>query len=261
MDSFPPITTLFGISIRTFSLIIGLGALTASLAAWRSMRGSPSARHLADVLLAALVPGLIMARLIHVALQWDYFAAHTDEIAQIRAGGLDWHGALIGGLAGAWVASRWRKLSLPITLDAFAPALPIVAAFTWYACASVITAHCGYGAEIATLADAPRWAASESSDVFGIMAPRWNTQHAGMVWSLAVTALILWTTRSGWLEGRRFWLALLMTSAGMFIIGFWRGDAVPMISGLRADQWLDALMIGLAAVGILTSRQARGHQI
>mgnify|MGYP001187702079 CR=1 FL=1 len=255
MDNFPPFLSFPGFSIHTFSLLMGIGVLSAALIVWRSLGGSIPARHLAEIGLAALAGSLITARLVHVALQWAYFSSHPAEIAQISAGGLSWHGALIGGLAGAALAARWRRVSLPRLLDAYALALPLLGAFTWYACASVITAHCAYGAEIRTLADAPAWAASESRDVFGIIAPRWNTQHFGLIWSVIVMMLIGWLIFTSRMTGRRFWLALALFSAGMFIIGFWRGDSLPILYGLRLDQWLDGLLLSMALTGIIARRQ------
>ncbi|MDL1902993.1 hypothetical protein FBR02_19770 [Anaerolineae bacterium CFX9] len=57
------------------------------------------------------------------------------------------------------------------------------------------------------------------------------------------------------MTGRRFWLALALFSAGMFIIGFWRGDSLPILYGLRLDQWLDGLLLSMAFTGIIARRQ------
>src|SRR5215470_6731149 len=51
-----------------------------------------------DVALAGVGGGILGARAVYVWLNWSYFAVHTNQIADITNGGLDWHGALAGGL-------------------------------------------------------------------------------------------------------------------------------------------------------------------
>src|SRR6266571_5212724 len=51
-----------------------------------------------DVIVAAVIGGVIGARIVHVWLNWTYFSAHTDQIAVYSSGGLDWHGAIVLGL-------------------------------------------------------------------------------------------------------------------------------------------------------------------
>src|SRR5690606_12168503 len=156
------------------------------------------------------------------------------------AGGLDWHGAVIGGLVGLAAAARWRKLALRDMLDAFAPALPLLAFAGWLGCWGAV---CGYGAEVDTLAHYPAFAAAETRDVYGLVAPRYNTRVFGMALALALLILSLVLNRRGWLKYRRFWLLLALLSAGMFGIGFFRGDYALVVAGIRADQWLDVLLL------------------
>lgn len=207
---------------------------------------------LLDVCLAAFAGGVFGARVVHVLLNWAYFSENLAEALHPSAGGLDWHGAVIGGLLGLALAARWRRLSARALLEAFAPTLPLLAFGGWLGCWA---AACGYGAEVDTLAHYPAFAAIETGDVYGIVAPRYNTQGFGMALALAllgVWALLQWR---GWLAGRRFWALLALLGAGMFAIGFWRGDAVPMLAGLRADQWLD---LGVFAVSVGLTLFSRG---
>jgi phosphatidylglycerol:prolipoprotein diacylglycerol transferase len=198
-----------------------------------------------DVMLGSLVGAVIGARIIHVLLNWAYFADNLNEAVRPSAGGLDWHGALVGGLLGLALVARWRKLSLRDLLDALAPALPPLAFAGWLGCWGAV---CGYGAEVDTLANYPAFAAAETRDVYGIVAPRYNTQVFGMALGLALLALSAVLLRRDWLSGRRFWLLLALLSAGMFVIGFYRGDYAVMVAGIRADQWLD---LGFVLLGIM----------
>lgn len=237
-------TTIGPWTFQTFSLVITLAVvLSAGLSLWRS--GYAGA--LADVYLGGLVGAVLVGRLFHVLLNWNYFAENLNEVAQISLGGLDWHGAVIGGLVGLWllyqirfwmIRQRGSASAYPsflALLDSLAPMLALLGVAGWYAC---LAGLCGYGREVATLADYPAWAVAETADVFGIAAPRFNTQLFGMVWSALVllTALVL--------RGGRFGRALALLSAGYFVIGFFRGDHGLLMAGLRAEQWLDLAVMG-----------------
>src|SRR5690606_38377072 len=100
-------------------------------------------------------------------------------------------------------------------------------------------ANCGFGAEVNTLANYPPLVVAELPDVYGIPAPRYNTQLFGLVLALLALGLTIWLFRRGLLVGRRFWLVLALLSAGMFAIGFFRADYALQVADLRADQWLD----------------------
>lgn len=121
----------------------------------------------------------------------------------------------------------------------------------WWGC---LGAACGYGAEVDTLARYPAWAVAELPDVYGLPAPRWNTQVFGMALGAALLPLMALLAARGWLRGRRFWLALALLSAGMFAIGFVRADYAPTLAGLRADQWLDLILMTLALRWLLADR-------
>jgi hypothetical protein len=52
-----------------------------------------------------------------------------------------------------------------------------------------------------------------------------------------------------------FALTLALYSSGMFVLGFARGDAAPMLVGLRVDQIVDAGIVVAGAAYLLTTRQ------
>lgn len=244
----PRFVNFGGVTVSTFSLFFALAALLCAGAALWRLRGTVAAGAAADAFIGALVGGAVGGRLAHVALHWDYFADHAGEIFRLSAGGLDWHGAVLGGLLGLAFVARWRKLDLALLLDALPTAPPLLAIAGWAGC---LAWACGYGIEVDTLARYPSFAVSEAPDVYGIVAPRYNSQQLGIALSLAVLLASLCMLAIPRLRGARFWLSLALLGAAMFAVGFARGDAVATLAGLRLDQWLD-LVVVVVCVGVVS---------
>jgi phosphatidylglycerol---prolipoprotein diacylglyceryl transferase len=236
-------TTIGPFTLQSFTLFLMLSVLISTginLAPAGENRGK-----WADVYLAALIGGVIVARSGHILLNWEYFTYNTSEIWRLNSGGLDWHGAVIGGLIGLHLVARWHRINPAALLDSLALGLPLIALSAWWGC---LAANCGYGAEVDTLANYPSLMVSESPDVYGLPAPRYNTQLFGLMLSLLLLGFALLLHWRGWLVYRQFSVVLALMSLGLFVMGFWRGDYAIIIAGLRADQWLDAglLLLGMA---------------
>jgi phosphatidylglycerol---prolipoprotein diacylglyceryl transferase len=253
-------TTIGPWTVQTFTLVLVIAiTLSGGFGLWQARHDSIGV--VVDTYLAALVGAVIGGRLIYVMLNLDYFSDNLAEAFNLAAGGLDWHGAVIGGLIGlygmVWLQRRFAegeldlsgqgRETIPFLLDTLTPALAVIGLAGWYGC---LAAGCGYGREVDTLANYSPLVASELADVFGIVAPRYNTPFFGM--ALCILALVL-TWRG------RFWLILALLSVGMFAIGFFRGDYTPVVLGLRADQWLD-VAFAVVSGWLWVKRPANFHQ-
>jgi phosphatidylglycerol:prolipoprotein diacylglycerol transferase len=241
----PVVYRIGSLEIHAFTAWIGIGvaagiAIALGAAALRRERLFPWL----DTSIGAAIGGVVGARAFHVWLNWDYFSAHTDQITMLSTGGLDWHGAIFGGMIGLVITARLRRVPLRPLIDALALALPIGAAATWMACGA---ANCGYGLEVQTLADYPQWLVTESPDVYGITAPRLNLPPVGILLAAIVLLVVVVMTALRWLTGLRLWLALTLYALGMAVISFFRAEYVPMWFGRRADQVLD-LAVALVAI-------------
>ena len=241
----------FSVPIYSAALVLGI-VLSIGIGMWRS---ALRLGVMIDVGLGACVGGVIGARIGHVLLNWTYFADNLNEALHPSAGGLDWHGAVIGGLIGLALIAWVRRLNVRALLDVLAPTLPLLTFAGWFGCWAAV---CAYGAEVDTLAHYPAWATAETRDVYGIIAPRYNTQIFGMALAFFLLIISLMLIRLGWLKYRHFWLLLALLSAGMFGIGFFRGDYNPMIGSLRADQVLDLAFFGISlGILLLTGRDIK----
>ena len=242
----PELTTisLGSIQLSTYTVLIAAAVLmSGGWALWQAPTEERSAW--ADVYLGGLVGGILLARLVHVVLNWNHFAFHSDEIIHLQAGGLDWHGAVIGALFGMLLVSRWRQVEFGVLLDKLTLALPLIALAAWVGC---WIESCAYGREVTSLADYPSWLVWEGRDIFGLYAPRFQTQLVGIMVALVLFVLSVIFLWRGLLLIKRFWIILLLLSLGMFGIGFLRGDYALHWDGLRFDQVLDVILFGFSIV-------------
>jgi phosphatidylglycerol:prolipoprotein diacylglycerol transferase len=109
----PILLQIGSITISTYTALISLGAAVGLAALyWRAPAGK-NTRWL-DAGLAAMVGGLIGARLVYVAANADYYLPHLEEIVQVWQGGLAWPGAPLAALAAPGFtrgapARRWAR--------------------------------------------------------------------------------------------------------------------------------------------------------
>ncbi|NDJ78104.1 MAG: hypothetical protein GYB65_17790 [Chloroflexi bacterium] len=230
------------LTVRHYTAWLSGGILLGLLLIlWNGYRHDPDdiTRWL-DVGLAAVLGGLAGARAVHVAVEWDYFTDHHDEITLIRLGGLSWHGALLTGIPAALALAWLRRVPIRAWTDALALAWPVGMVFTWQGCRK---AGCGYGLEVTTLADFPDWQVAELPDVYGLYAPRLELHMAGMLLGGMLLLVMLLLAWQNWLPGVRLWLALALTALGMYIVGFFRADPAHTWYDRRADQVLDLALL------------------
>jgi phosphatidylglycerol:prolipoprotein diacylglycerol transferase len=239
-----------GLTISTYAVCMVLGLMAGTIASLSEARR----RHIRsalvlDAILAAVVSGVIAARLGYVLINWVYYQAHTTEIARLWLGGLNWQAGLVGGSIGAWLMAR-RHSSPALILDLLAIGAALGLCFGWLGSYLSATA---YGKELYPgqpffflAVDAPDW--------YGLTNPRWPTQLIGAAWALLLF-LSLWLTRkTTWRGGTRYWLFVAAYSLGAFLLGFTRGDDVPAVGGWRIDQILDALLFSLALIALARLR-------
>jgi prolipoprotein diacylglyceryl transferase len=120
---------IFGLHwrIQTYAIMILIGIVVAAL--WTSRRLTKRGAEpgvILDILLWAVVLGIIGARLYHVFTHpSDYFypGANLFNVFAIWEGGNAIFGSLIGGAVGIWIACRISGLRFWSVADALAPAL------------------------------------------------------------------------------------------------------------------------------------------
>ncbi|QPC82482.1 prolipoprotein diacylglyceryl transferase [Phototrophicus methaneseepsis] len=230
---------LFALQWNTYSALVALAlVISAVYLLWQSPSGQRG--RTGDVLLAAFIAGLLGGRVGHVWLWWAYFQDHTDEIVQITAGGLDWHGALVGGLFALVIVSHFRHIDQRALLAKMAFMIPLLGLATWAGCAAV---GCAYGAQVESMAAYVPIMTWIAPDIYGLEAARFNVQGIGALLAGVLLVLVLLMQWRGWLPRARFWLVLMIWACIMAALSCLRGDDAAFVAGLRQDQWLDVTLM------------------
>ena len=240
--------TLGWIDVPSFTALMALALGVGLGLTWSTARRSSLTQ--SDILDAALVGvliGVIAARAMYVSDHWSYFRDHTDQIAPLWLGGLSWHGGLIGGAIGTAAFSAWRKLDVRQVFDALTPGLMAGAALGWIGC---YLAGVAYGREVFP-GDAGWFLAADLPDIYGLRNPRFATQLMGAAWAAVCFIVAMLKverrTSNAQIHLASFALTLTLYSLGMFVLGFARGDVVPMLGAWRLDQVIDT---GIVVAGV-----------
>jgi len=128
------ITSTFG--IHWYGILIVTGIMLAGLyAAQRAKRDGEDPEHIWNMLLLAIVLGIIGARLYHVfsspaggSVGWSYYQQNPVQILYIWKGGLGIYGAVIGGVLGVVIYCWQAKLRPLQWLDYATPGLALAQA-------------------------------------------------------------------------------------------------------------------------------------
>ncbi len=186
--------------------------------------------------------GWLGARAFHVILNWEYYAARPDEIAQFGAGGLGWRGGVLAGLGALWLLARLHKIPFLKIADGAALGVVLGQALGWYAAL-------GRGANYGSVSDSP--IALELPDIYGLVEPRAPVQPAAIgLFALLFAALVALAARRP-RAGALFFSALAVTAWGNFALGFARGDESAQMGPWRVDQMVDAAMGATAILGFI----------
>lgn len=223
-----------------FSMIIGLGA---SLALLRLALASDESICLKTLLMGLLVQigALIGARLAFVLAHLTYFAARKNEILNLRAGGLWWPGAVIGGLIAILLIGIARKHQVRQALDQFSVFLLPMAVSFWLASWS---AGVAYGARL----DPSVWWGIPMLDINGVTLPRVPVQPVAAFTLLLILGSFEWRLKKQLPAGRRMGILLLATEVHTLLFSLMRNDPVQPVLGVRLDVWVSILISIFAVV-------------
>ena len=109
-------------SIAWYGIMITTGVIAATFLSYReAKRRGLDPEHVLRLVLFVLPLGMIGARIYHVIDLWSYYSQHPAQI--FGGSGLGIFGAVLGGVIGLMIYTRWQKLSVLQWLDIVAPGM------------------------------------------------------------------------------------------------------------------------------------------
>ncbi|MCR4374069.1 MAG: prolipoprotein diacylglyceryl transferase [Acidobacteria bacterium] len=222
----------------------------------RARRAGVDPARIMDLGIYLIIAALVGAKLMLVAVDFDYFRQNPGEILSlVRAGGVFYGGLIAAVAVGLWLV---RKYKLPVwsTADLMAPGIALGHVVGRFGC---LMAGCCYGRPT----DVP-WAitftdpaaAANVGTPLGI--PLHPTQMYDAGAELIILGLLLFTERKGRrFAGRTFWAYLLLYGISRFVIEFYRGDINRGTIGgaLSTSQFISALLVPLSLAMLVYLRR------
>ena len=240
--------------VYSYGVLLALAYLAGlQLAVIRARRWGLNASKVMDFGIYLIIAALVGAKLMLVAVDFDYFRTQPRELLSlVRAGGV-FYGGLLGALAvGLWLV---RRYGLPVwtTADLFAPGIALGHVIGRLGC---LLAGCCYGQPT----DAA-WgitfthpvAAANVGTPLGL--PLHPTQLYDAGAELVILAVLLLMERRGrGFPGRTFWLYMVLYAISRYVVEIYRGDPRGMVWGMSTSQFVSILIVPLAIVMLMRLR-------
>jgi phosphatidylglycerol:prolipoprotein diacylglycerol transferase len=229
--------------IYSYGVLLALAYLAGlQLAVVRARRQGLDAAKVMDLGIYLIIAALVGAKLMLVAIDFNYFRSQPRELLSlVRAGGV-FYGGLIGAfVVGLWLVRRY-KLHLWTTADLMAPGIALGHVVGRLGC---LLAGCCYGRPT----DVP-WGITFTDPVAAVnvgtplQTPLHPTQIYDAGSELVILAALLATERRGRpFAGRTFWLYVLLYSISRFVVEFYRGDPRGTVMGLSTSQFVSVVLV------------------
>ena len=249
----PILIKIGSIPLYTYGLFVALGFLTAlGLAQKEARRLGENPALMVDLGFYLLIAAIVGSRVFFLIVNPDVILDNPLAAFQIWKGGLVFYGGFIAALITAIVFVRKKKLSFMRVADIFAPGLAAGHAVGRIGC---FFAGCCYGKEC----DLP-WAVVFKDPLS--LAPTGIHLHPTQLYSVAANLIvfsILWFSRKRIsIQGRLFWLYVLLYGVIRTTLEFFRGDPRGFIfGGPSVSQVIGVALACVAAVALLLSRKQK----
>ena len=120
----PVAFSIFGLEIRWYGIITALALIIGLTVAYFTARYRVKREEeILNFAPFAVISSILLARLVHVMVNWSYYSAHPIYIFAFRKGGLAIHGVILGGILALIIFCKVRKLDFWLWADILAPCL------------------------------------------------------------------------------------------------------------------------------------------
>jgi phosphatidylglycerol:prolipoprotein diacylglycerol transferase len=235
------------LTLQTFGIMFALAFLGAgALVARRLQELDRPVDWAYEMIFAALLGGLIGARVYYVAQNWD--KVHDDLLGSIFSGeGLVWYGGALGGAAAVFAWAAYRGLLRLALLDLAAPGLALGYAIGRIGCQLSGDGDYGVGSSLPWAMSYPDGTVPTNEEVHPT--PVYETLAMGLV------AWLLWRWRDRVRPGILFAAYLFLAGLERFLVEFVRRND-EVFAGLTTPQ-LESLGMMVVGLGWIALAQRR----
>jgi phosphatidylglycerol---prolipoprotein diacylglyceryl transferase len=244
--------------VYSYGVLLALAYLAGlQLAVVRARHRGIDSTKVMDLGIYLIIAALVGAKLMLIAVDFDYFRNNPGEIfSLVRAGGVFYGGLIAAFLAAVWLIRRY-KLPLWTTADLMAPGIALGHVVGRFGC---LMAGCCYGRPTTV-----PWAITFTNPVASVNVgtpldvPLHPTQMYDAGAELIILIVLLVTERRGRpFAGRTFWLYMILYAVSRYIIEFYRGDERGMIFGISTSQFISLVIL---PVGLYMLWRLRGRPL
>jgi len=254
---YPRLLELGPVTVYTYGLLLAAAYLVGlQVAVVRARRRGVDGQKVLDLGIWVIISAIVGAKLLLLAVDFDYFRQRPAEIfSLVRTGGIFYGGLILSVAVAVWYV---RRHNLPVWEmgDAIAPGIALGYAVGRFGC---LFGGCCYGAPTSmpwgiTFHD--HFASDFVGTPLGVSLHPTQLYEAGA--ALVILAVLLLTERR-WrpFPGRTFWLYGALYAVSRFAIEFFRGDHRGVLFGLSTSQAISVLLLPVSIVMLV--RLARGH--
>lgn len=202
------------LTVYSYGVFLALGFIVATLVARQRLAEkyrNPDV--ILDLVLAAVVGGIVGSRIFYIIGHWSYYMSHKGEILKVNMDGLVFYGGLLLGFVFALLVGRWRHLRFWEVMDLGGLCVPIALGVGRIGC---LLNGCCLGKQTSL-----PWGITYPAST-GLMGPRHPTQVYELIADVALFAFLWWKRDSWEREGTSFWLFVMGYAVIRFTMEFFR---------------------------------------